>query len=61
MHGPDEEALYAGSYSERQLATWAERIAKWDAEHRDVYVYFNNDAAGHAVQNARTLKRLLAP
>jgi uncharacterized protein YecE (DUF72 family) len=26
---------------------------------RDVYVYFNNDAFGHAVANAKTLSALL--
>jgi uncharacterized protein YecE (DUF72 family) len=26
----------------------------------DVYVLFNNDAKGHAVKNALTLKKLLA-
>jgi uncharacterized protein YecE (DUF72 family) len=59
MHGPDADALYAGSYDDAELRSWAERIAQWDAEGRDVYVYFNNDGAGYAVQNARTLKRLL--
>lgn len=59
MHGPDSEQLYVGSYDDAELKRWAERIAEWDAEHRDVYVYFNNDGAGYAVQNARTLKQLL--
>jgi uncharacterized protein YecE (DUF72 family) len=26
---------------------------------RDVYVYFNNDAFGHAVANAKTLSSIL--
>jgi uncharacterized protein YecE (DUF72 family) len=60
MHGPDTEALYRGSYSTRQLRTWARRIGRWDADDCDVYVYFNNDASGHAVKNARKLKELLA-
>jgi uncharacterized protein YecE (DUF72 family) len=37
----------------------ADRIRAWLAEGRDVYVYFNNDAAGYAVANALTLKELL--
>ena len=61
MHGPDRDALYAGSYTDTELRSWAEQIAQWDEEHRDVYVYFNNDGSGYAVQNARTLKRLLTP
>jgi uncharacterized protein YecE (DUF72 family) len=59
MHGPSDEHLYAGSYSDDDLAWWAERCREWDASGRDVYVYFNNDGEGHAVRNARTLKRLL--
>jgi uncharacterized protein YecE (DUF72 family) len=55
MHGPESESLYAGSYSDDQLEWWAEHIADWDAHGCDVLVYFNNDAHGYAVQNARTL------
>ena len=60
MHGPDSESLYAGSYSDQDLRSWADRIAQWDGQGRDVLVYFNNDAGGHAVRNARTLQALLA-
>lgn len=59
MHRPDSESLYAGSYSTRQLHTWADRIVQWDADGCDVFVYFNNDGSGHAVRNARKLKQLL--
>src|SRR5262249_2049506 len=58
FHGPTERA-YAGSYSDEQLARWAERIAGYRAAGRDVVAYFNNDHAGHAVANARTLRALL--
>jgi uncharacterized protein YecE (DUF72 family) len=60
LHGPDDTAMYAGSYSARQLHTWAEQIRQWDAAGCDVYAYFNNDMSGNAVKNARTLKRFLA-
>ena len=50
---------YAGGYDEATLREWAERIHRWMDEGRDVYVYFNNDIGGHAVQNARTLKSLI--
>lgn len=60
MHGPDSESLYAGSYSDDDLRWWADRITEWDAQGRDVLVYFNNDGHGYAVQNARTLRALLA-
>ena len=60
MHGPDSESLYAGSYSDQDLQWWADRIAEWDRQGRDVLVYFNNDEHGYAVQNARTLRALVA-
>ena len=59
MHGPDNEKLYAGSYSDDDLRWWADRVTEWDEQGRDVLVYFNNDGHGYAVQNARTLRGLL--
>jgi uncharacterized protein YecE (DUF72 family) len=58
FHGPTERA-YAGSYPAEQLRPWAERIDGWRREGRDVYAYFNNDAGGCAVVNARELWSLL--
>jgi uncharacterized protein YecE (DUF72 family) len=60
MHGPDPEALYAGSYSSEDLQWWAERIEEWSQQGRDVLVYFNNDGYGYAVDNARELIRRLS-
>lgn len=59
MHGPDNESLYGGSYSDDDLRWWADRLTEWDEQGRDVLVYFNNDLGGHAVRNARTLRALL--
>ncbi|MBT2512515.1 DUF72 domain-containing protein [Arthrobacter sp. ISL-30] len=59
MHGPDHQHLYAGSYSDRDLGWWAERIREWQVDGKDVYVYFNNDGGGNAVRNAATLRRFL--
>jgi uncharacterized protein YecE (DUF72 family) len=59
MHGPDPDAMYTGSYSAADLHMWAERIASWDREGRDVWVYFNNDPHGHAVRNALSLRELV--
>ena len=59
MHGPDRHHLYGGSYSDADLGWWCQRIQEWQAAGREVYVYFNNDGAGHAVRNATTLRRLL--
>jgi uncharacterized protein YecE (DUF72 family) len=59
LHGPSQEHLYAGSYSEEDLGWWAARIREWlDADH-DVWAFFNNDVAGHAVRNAQRLRQLL--
>ena len=59
LHGPDQDAIYAGCYSDDELRRWADRIAKWDRDRRDVWVYFNNDLGGHAVRNALMLQGLL--
>jgi uncharacterized protein YecE (DUF72 family) len=60
LHGPDHHHLYAGSYTDTNLAWWADRIREWQASGRDVYAYFNNDGDANAVRNARTLQGLLA-
>jgi uncharacterized protein YecE (DUF72 family) len=59
MHGPDHGAIYAGNYSGGELRGWAERIAQWLGDGRDVWMYFNNDLGGHAVRNALELRELL--
>lgn len=59
LHGPDPEHLYGGSYSDDDLAWWAERIREWERAGHEVHAYFNNDGGGNAVRNARTLKRML--
>jgi len=57
MHG--EKRLYSSKYSDESLALWAEAIAGWVGEGQAVFVYFNNDAHGYAVENARALRRLV--
>ncbi len=57
LHGPGGK--YQGSYSRENLAGWAQRLAAWKRTLRGVYVYFDNDQAGYAAQNALTLKRLV--
>ena len=49
-----------GNYSESELDEWARRIAGW-SRRAEVFVYFNNDWEGFAVENARSLKRRLQP
>jgi uncharacterized protein YecE (DUF72 family) len=58
LHGHTRK--YASSYSPASLRRWATDAAGWLAEGRDVHVYLDNDAEGHAVTNALDLRRLLA-
>jgi uncharacterized protein YecE (DUF72 family) len=51
--------LFASKYTDSELAEEARQIRRYLLDGRDVYVYFNNDALGHAVANARTLIRLI--
>ena len=57
FHG--SKALYSSNYSDAELKRFAELIKKWITDKKDVYAYFNNDAAGFAVSNALTLKKLV--
>ncbi len=59
LHGPDHTHLYGGSYSDTDLAWWADRIREWQRDDREVYAYFNNDGGGNAVRNAWTLRGML--
>ena len=47
-----------GNYSRTELEEWARRIRRW-RRRAEVLVYLNNDWEGFAVENARTLRRLL--
>jgi len=48
---------YGGSYPRQALTAQASQIEQYLAEGLDVFAYFNNDAHGHAVQNAADLRR----
>lgn len=56
FHGPGS----SGAYSYQKLTGVARRIRKHQAEGRDVYAFFNNDAKGHAVHNALQLQRYVS-
>jgi len=58
-HGPG--GRYRGCYSPEHIAADARQIREWLAAGRDVYVYYNNDVGGHAVDNARQLIEACAP
>jgi uncharacterized protein YecE (DUF72 family) len=40
-----------GNYSDSELEEWVERVEDWRRE-REVFLYFNNDWEGFAIQNA---------
>ena len=57
LHG--SKLLYRSSYEKRELEAIAS-LAKGKAfRGLDVFVYFNNDAEGHAIENALELKRMI--
>jgi uncharacterized protein YecE (DUF72 family) len=58
FHGP--ETHYKGRYPDDSLRRWADRLRDIARDQYRIYAYFNNDAHGHAVENALTLRRLLA-
>jgi uncharacterized protein YecE (DUF72 family) len=57
MHG--SKILFGSKYTKKELESLAERIKKWKKQNLEVYVYFNNDARGYAIENARELKQLI--
>jgi uncharacterized protein YecE (DUF72 family) len=57
MHGPGK--LFASSYSIEQLQEWADYIKSISSNVKRIYVYFNNDFHGYALENAKELMALL--
>jgi uncharacterized protein YecE (DUF72 family) len=57
-HGPAD--TYSSRYDRNRLEEDAACIRNWLQKGKDVYVYFNNDVDGFAVQNAAELLNLLA-
>lgn len=57
MHG--SKVLFSSKYTKKELKTLAKKIKKWQKQKKDVFVYFNNDAFGYAIENAKTLEALL--
>jgi uncharacterized protein YecE (DUF72 family) len=60
LHGP-AAGKYQGSYSNTQLREWVGRIREWTTRQKlkAIYVYFDNDQAGYAAQNALTLREMV--
>jgi uncharacterized protein YecE (DUF72 family) len=58
LHGHTK--TYVSAYSKPELAYWAERIARWLEQGKEVHVYFDNTAECAAPVNADTLRTLVA-
>jgi uncharacterized protein YecE (DUF72 family) len=56
FHGPG--SLYNSRYSKEELDDWISKISN-ALKNGDVYVFFNNDYSGYAVDNASYLKEKL--
>jgi uncharacterized protein YecE (DUF72 family) len=57
LHGP-AAGKYQGSYSEERLRDWARWIRDQAKQLKAIYVYFDNDQAGYAAQNALRLRQM---
>jgi uncharacterized protein YecE (DUF72 family) len=57
FHGSD--SLYASRYTDKEMTDWAKKIKRLGKDLKEVYIYFNNDVAGYALENARTLRNRL--
>jgi uncharacterized protein YecE (DUF72 family) len=58
LHGP-EAGKYQGSYSDERLGNWARWIQEQSKRLKAIYVYFDNDQAGYAAQNALRLREMV--
>lgn len=57
FHGT--QGRYSSSYTQAQLRDWAKWLKEQTNKVHNIYAYFNNDVAGHAISNAKTLKEQL--
>jgi uncharacterized protein YecE (DUF72 family) len=58
MHGSND--LYSSSYSNKELKKFADIINKNKINNIDSFVYFNNDVNCYAVNNAKSLIRMIS-
>lgn len=56
LHGPKK--AYQGSYGEKSLKDWKNKIENWKKHHISTYCYFDNDEKGYAIQDAKELSHL---
>jgi len=57
LHG--REQLYASDYNEYDLQQYAEKISGWLNDNKNVWVFFNNDYHGFAINNAERLQEMV--
>ena len=53
MHG--SKILFSSKYTKKELRDLGQKIRKWQGQGLDIYCYFNNDAYGFALENAKEL------
>lgn len=51
--------LFASNYTKAELNDEAKKMRRFLKKGHDVYAYFNNDAAGYAIANARKLTEMM--
>lgn len=57
FHGPD--GSYATSYTKEELEEYADKCITWSVRGHRIWIFFNNDIHGYAIENARTFKKIL--
>lgn len=58
MHG--SEAMFSSKYAKKELQYLARKIKRWLEQGISVYTYFNNDVMGYAIENTRTIRKMLS-
>jgi len=53
-----QHGSFALKYTRKELLDLKQKVNKWLQTGKDIYVYFNNDAKGYAVENAKELIEL---
>lgn len=46
-------------FTDEELSRWARLVERFNGQGADVYLYFNNDPGGHAIADARSLRKML--
>jgi uncharacterized protein YecE (DUF72 family) len=57
FHGPN--GRYDALYTDKMMQDYAQKIKAWQQQKHTIWVYFNNDGHGYALQNAQQLIDLL--